>query len=193
MSETTTSTGLGALSAEELARRARAGSSDAFGALVDRYAPRVLRYLRQRVRGDHDAEDLRQETFVRVYENLHRYDPSRPFSPWLFTIASRLAVSHLRSERPSAGHEALAFVPSGARPDEIAIKRERDRAVWPLAARVLSDRQHRAIRLRYAEDLPIKQIAERMGLTRTHVKVLLHRARKRLLAAGLGKNPAAND
>jgi RNA polymerase sigma-70 factor (ECF subfamily) len=181
------------LSAEELARRARAGSSDAFGELVDRYAPRVLRYLRQRVRGDHDAEDLRQETFVRVYENLHRYDPSRPFSAWLFTIAARLAVSHLRASRPNAGAEPLAYVADGERPDNIAAERERCEAIWPLAQQVLSEKQHRALRLRYADDLPIKAVAKQMGLTKTHVKVLLHRARKRLLAAETGRDAAGSE
>ena len=84
------------VSDEELARRARGGCHQSFGELMKRFQVRLLRFLQRRLRSTADAEDLLQETFVRAYQRLERYDETRPFGTWLFTIAHRLAVSHHR-------------------------------------------------------------------------------------------------
>ena len=90
---------LSAISAEELARRAQAGSSACFDALVQRFARRVWRYLRGRGLSDHDADDVAQETFIKAFRYLNRYDAKQRFAPWLFTIATRGAVSFYRSRK----------------------------------------------------------------------------------------------
>ena len=86
---------------EELARRAQKGSDDAFTELVLRYGGRLYAFLIQKNISSHDAEDLVQETFIKVYKNLHHYRSQSKFSPWIYTIATRLAVSWFRS-RPRA-------------------------------------------------------------------------------------------
>ena len=83
---------------EQLACRAQAGCAAALEALVRRYDAPLKRYLRRRL-GAHDAEDVAQETLLKAMRNLHRYDPGRPFSAWLYTIAMRLAISLLRGRR----------------------------------------------------------------------------------------------
>jgi len=87
------------IGAEELACQARQGSSAAFAELVDRFGGRLLMYLRHKTGNWHDAEDLVQETFVRAYQNLDRFREVQRFSTWVFTIASRLAISHYRKRR----------------------------------------------------------------------------------------------
>ena len=84
---------------EELAAQAAAGSRSAFEELVSRYSLRLFHFLRSCSRSDEDVEDLTQETFLRAYRNIGRYDPQRRFSTWLYTMAIRLSISRQRSQR----------------------------------------------------------------------------------------------
>ncbi len=177
-----TSSGRGGRSDEQLAAAAADGSVSSFEALVDRLGPRLLRYLTGRVRDAHAAEDLVQETFLRAYRHLDRYDPSRSFSTWLFTIATRLAISHWRAKRAHVPADAVdPPAPAEDGPAEIAGRRERDRGLWATARRLLSDDQYTALWFRYAEDMPVRDVAEVMGKSLSNAKVLLHRAHKRML------------
>ncbi len=175
---------LSSQSAEALARKAQAGSSAAFEELVGRFGLPVLRYLRGKAGNNHDAEDLRQETFLRAYKNLHRYDPDRSFSPWLFTIAARLAVTHMRSRREAPLINALEIPSSSPGPREVSAGRDLKSTVWSAAAGTLPASQYEALWLRYGRDMPVKDVARMMGITGTHARVLLHRARKRLVMTG---------
>ena len=83
----------------DLVRRALTGDQRACRDLVLRYQRPVFSVLMRVVRRAEDAEDLTQETFVRMFRALDRYDPERPFTAWLFTIATRLAIDHLRRRR----------------------------------------------------------------------------------------------
>ncbi|WP_437203715.1 RNA polymerase sigma factor [Planctomicrobium sp. SH664] len=75
------------------------GDQLAFGQLVQRYERRLMRVLLRFVTDLDLAEDLAQETFLRVYERLDQFDPSRRFSPWLFRIAVNLALDHHRRRK----------------------------------------------------------------------------------------------
>src|SRR5215467_3024278 len=81
---------------EQLARAARGGDLDAFEALVRRYQRRVYGLAYQHLRDPDEAQDLAQEVFVRLFRNLHRYDPVRPFEPWFWRLAVNVAVSYRR-------------------------------------------------------------------------------------------------
>lgn len=169
-------------STEQLAAQAAAGCSASFEALVDRLGPRLLRYLRRRVGDMHAAEDLLQDTFLKAYRNLHRYDPTRSFATWLFTIATRLATSFWRSRRAGASIEGLDPAdPADSDPLEAVARQEQHARLWARASRVLSDSQFTALWLRYAEEMAVREIAEVMGRSVTSVKVLLHRACRRLM------------
>ena len=185
------------LSDEELACKAQAGDSSAFEMLVRRHRDRVLRHLSQRTRHEQDAEDLTQETFLKACKNLHRYDPQRPFSAWLFTIAARLAISHGRTRRKAAGTWNLEVASGGQDPQAIIAQHEAVGNLWSLARRQLSQKQYRAIYLRCSREMAVKEIAKEMKITPIHVKVLLHRARKRLLKCEAtrehGLKPSGSD
>jgi len=168
------------VSAEQLARECQAGCREAYAALVERYQDRLFSFLLQLTGKHHDAEDLAQEAFLRAYQNIHRFNPNRSFTTWLFTIAKRAAASHLRSQRRSEDvAEQTDAVASGADPAETASQEDEAASVWALARR-LKPKYSQVLWLRYAEGFSVAETARIMGLTQLHVKVLLHRARSQL-------------
>jgi RNA polymerase sigma-70 factor (ECF subfamily) len=172
------------MSERELLSEAERGSSASFGVVAERYRGRLLRFLATRKLPPADAEDVAQETFARAYARLDRYDGSRPFAAWLFAIAARLAATHWRRRRAEVA--AGAFEPSdraAGDPAAEAARADERTHLWAEAREQLSQRQYTALWLRYAEEQPVKQVAKAMRLTAIHVKVLLHRARRRLLAS----------
>ena len=82
-----------------LVHAARNGDHDAFGTLVVRYERRVLKVIRRFVPDLELATDLVQESFVRAFERMDQFDPSRRFGPWLFRLAVNLTYDHLRKVR----------------------------------------------------------------------------------------------
>ena len=172
------------LDERELLAEVQRGCRGSFGVLAERYRHRLLRYLAARKLPPAEAEDLAQETLARAFARIGTYDRTRPFSAWLFGIAARVAASHWRARRPRvAAGELDPSAPAGSDPAlRVARADERSR-LWTQARRVLSPNQYTALRLRYAEEKSIKQVARSMRMTAIHVRVLLHRARKRLLTS----------
>jgi RNA polymerase sigma-70 factor (ECF subfamily) len=168
---------------EELAVQAAAGSRPAFEELVSRYSLRLFHFLRSRSGSDEDVEDLVQETFLKAYRNIVRYDPQRKFSTWLFTVAVRLSISRHRSQ----GAKPLPLDSEGPEhpspgPQEALIRKEETRKagnIW-LLARTLRPSEYEVLWLRYAEELPMKDIARAMKKSLVGVRVLLHRSRLKL-------------
>jgi len=166
---------------EQLACRAQRGCSASFEELVRRFQVPLLGFLRRRF-ANADAEDLAQETFLRAYQNLHRYRTSWRFSTWLFTIARRVGLNVRRKPHPKADSEAIESVRDDApSPGQLADREESRRALWDLAASVLSERQYTALWLHYVEQMPIKEIARVVGRSRVAVKTMLFRARRKML------------
>src|SRR5690349_15504023 len=112
------------------------GEERAFQVLVERYQTRLLNFIYRTIGDRERAEDLVQEVFIRVYRHLHRFDRSKKFSTWAYTIASNLAKNELRnrSRSPlvlfqamrSASEEddrPLQFEDSSSRPDDMYRKR----------------------------------------------------------------------
>jgi RNA polymerase sigma-70 factor (ECF subfamily) len=162
------------LSADELARRSQQGCRRSFAELVQRYGISLFRFLRYKTNNIQDAEDLVQESFVRAYENIHRYKDSWKFSTWLFTIAARLASSHFRKSR---SFQTVVDIESPAsEPPQMVVDRETKQGLWALA-RGLSENQYQALWLKYGQGLSIKEIATVLRKSQVNVKVILYRAR----------------
>jgi RNA polymerase sigma-70 factor (ECF subfamily) len=164
-----------ALSAEELAVRARDGSRGSFDELVVRYRPRLVAFLAHRLADAADAEDVAQETFVRAFDHLDRYDPARPFSTWLFAIGKNVAANHAiaRTRRTAHEHEGRAVAS--------AVDESAANDLWQRAAAVLRPDTYRILWLRYAQGLTVREIAADLGRSAVAIKVMLFRARRRLL------------
>ena len=168
---------------EELAAQTAAGSRAAFEALVSRYSPRLFYFLRSRSGSDEDIEDLMQETFLRAFRNIDRYDPKWNFSTWLYTMAVRLAISRHRSKKadPLPLDPELTECPSPGPQDRLIFEEETQerKNVWNLA-RTLKPGEYQALWLRYAEGLPVKDIAKAMNKSQIGIRTLLHRSRLKL-------------
>jgi RNA polymerase sigma-70 factor (ECF subfamily) len=176
---------------EELARRARRGSTACFEELVRRYQVPLLRMI-QRKLARADAEDVLQETFLRAFERLDQYSERWPFRTWIFTIAWRQAISRLRSARPAAPSAPLDYAPAAAPgPAELVSRSDQRQRLWDVAREHLTHEQFAAVWLFYVEDMPAPQIASTLGRSWVSVKTMLHRARKTLapFLAGLAPTP----
>jgi RNA polymerase sigma-70 factor (ECF subfamily) len=168
---------LPSISDEELARETQAGSLGAFELLVFRYEHRVLAFVNQFCRNPADARDLTQDTFVKAFQSIDQFDSHRAFAPWLFTIARRKCIDRHRSA-PADADPVLPNLTDDADPSVLAARREDGQDLWRLARQRLSLNQFQALWLHYAEDMDVAQIAQALGKTRVHIKVILFRARQ---------------
>ena len=165
------------------------GEERAFGELVDRYQTRLLNFIYRTI-GDRDrAEDLVQEVFIRVYRHLHRFDRSKKFSTWAYTIASNLAKNELRnrSRNPLVLFQTmqgasddddrpLQFEDSTSRPDDMYRKRHLRELVEDTVAK-LPEHHRQVFVLRELEGKSYEEIAEITDCNLGTVKSRLNRAR----------------
>jgi RNA polymerase sigma-70 factor (ECF subfamily) len=163
-------------------RQVLGGDSDAFSRIVGVYHARVFGFLQQMTRHRQDAEDLTQQTFLKAFQNLARLDVSRPLIHWLLKIARNNALNHFRSAKPF--EPVPEHLPAVAlSPDQSAETQDAQADLWEKARAVLPSRQFEILWLRYGEDFSVKETAQIVGLTQTHVKILVFRARNTLLKA----------
>ena len=167
----------------------RAGDPQACGPLVDRYQTRLLNFINRTIGDRERAEDLVQEVFIRVFRHLHRFDQTKKFSTWIYTIASNLAKNELRnrSRNPlvlfqtikknwEADHRPLQFEDTTARPDDLYRKRFLKDAVDQCVQR-LPEHHREVFVLRELEGKSYQEIAEITGCNLGTVKSRLNRAR----------------
>ncbi|WP_419942559.1 sigma-70 family RNA polymerase sigma factor [Candidatus Palauibacter sp.] len=185
---------LRALEDTELVTHYLNGERFAFTEIADRYQDRLLNFICRTI-GDRDrAEDLVQETFVRVYRHLHRFDPTRKFSTWIYTIASNLAKNELRNRARNplvlfhsikrnweADHRPLEFEDNAYRPDDLFRKR-RVREQVESAVTELPEHHRVVFVLRELEGKTYEEISEITGVTLGTVKSRLNRARNKFAA-----------
>lgn len=180
---------LGACTDSELAAEFLAGEPRAFDELVARYQDRLLNFIYRTI-GDRDrAEDLVQETFVRVYRHLHRFDQTKKFSTWIYTISGNLAKNELRnrSRNPlvlfqaikknwDTDHRPLEWEDNSYRPDDLFRKRHLKETVeWAVAK--LPEHHRMVFVLRELQGKTYEEIAEITGVNLGTVKSRLNRAR----------------
>jgi len=170
------------------------GDARGFTALVVRYQTRLLNFIYRTIGDRERAEDLVQEAFVRVHRHLHRFDQSKKFSTWIYTIASNLAKNELRnrSRNPlvlfqtikkqwEADHRPLQFEDPSSRPDDLYRKRHLRELVEGSVAQL--PEHHRVVFvLRELEGKSYEEIAEITGCNLGTVKSRLNRARNNFAA-----------
>jgi len=174
----------------------RGGDPTAFDALFRRWAGPMLRYLERMVRDAASAEDLLQETFLRVFRARDRYQPEARFSTWLYTIATNLALNELRRPRRRAPHRStnegesdelpLALEGHEPRADDVTDAR-RASADLERELAALPERQRTALVLSAVEGLSYAEVAVSLETTEKSVKALVHRARATLAAKFKGR------
>ena len=170
------------------------GEERAFAELVERYQTRLLNFIYRTIGDREKAEDLVQEVFIRVYRHLHRFDASKKFSTWIYTIASNLAKNELRnrSRNPLVFFQAikkswqdeerpLQFEDSTTRPDDLYRKRHL-RELVEASVDQLPEHHRQVFVLRELEGKSYEEIAEITGCNLGTVKSRLNRARNSFAA-----------
>jgi len=165
----------------ELARLAADGDREAAGVLIERYQRDVRRFLRRLTGRDELADDLTQDTFVRLLNYIDRYDPKYPMRTWLLTIARRLLINKARREaRVTLSDQFDSQRSAEPTPDHAAAEADERsvlRAQLDAALVQLSEPQREAIVLFHQQELSVQETAEVMGLPVGTVKSHLHRGR----------------
>lgn len=161
----------------------RAGDAEAFDQLFERWAAPLLRYLERMVGDVGTAEELVQESFLRVHGARDRYEPRARFSTFLYRIATNLALNELKRPRRRAPHapaDVVLLRSSEPGPDQRLAAR-RSHAELAAALDGLPERQRIALWLTAAEGCSQREVAEVLETSEQSVKALVHRARTSLL------------
>lgn len=168
--------------------QAQQGNDEAFTKLVEEHQTHVYNLCYRMLGEPEAAEDAAQETFLRAYQNLHRYDRNRSFATWLLSIGAHYCIDRLRRRKLSVfsideeNEDGTSFeIRDAAAPDPEAesVKREaRDRL--HVLLKDLDETDRAAIVLRYWYDCSEIEIADSLKLTVSAVKSRLHRARRAL-------------
>jgi RNA polymerase sigma-70 factor (ECF subfamily) len=174
----------------QLVARARSGDERAFRALVSKYERAVFSICLRMVRNRDEATDLSQESFIKVFASLDRYNAEFAFSSWLFKITSNLCIDFLRRRRvPTFGMDDPVdgekgemhrqYESTDPTPEEAFSCGEKMRRLEAGIA-ALPDHYRIILLLRHQEDLSYEEIADALSIPLGTVKARIHRAREML-------------
>ncbi|KZE67551.1 RNA polymerase subunit sigma [Fictibacillus phosphorivorans] len=166
------------------------GDQEAFEGIVDLFKDKIYRHCFRMVGNGHEAEDLAQETFLRAYRNISKYNNEYKFSTWIFRIATNLCIDRLRKKKPDYYLDAEVPGTDGANmysqlsteeplPEEVVTENEQ----WnELQAEImkLPEKYRTAILLKYVDDLSLEEISQIMDIPVPTVKTRIHRGREAL-------------
>jgi RNA polymerase sigma-70 factor (ECF subfamily) len=168
---------------EDSITRLKTGDTDALGEVMQHYQHRLYRFLLRLAQDPFAADDLFQQTWLRVMEKIGRYDARRHFDPWLFSVARNLAIDHLRQRR---GVSLDAPDESGAAPVDRLAAGEQDPlervleyergAILAAAVAELPLIHREVLTLRFEDEMKLEEIAEVVGIPLSTVKSRLLRA-----------------
>jgi RNA polymerase sigma factor (sigma-70 family) len=155
------------------------GDTAAYAFLVDRYKDMVYSISLKILRNNDEAQDIAQDCFIKAYQQLHKFEGKSKFSTWLYTIVYRASITRLKEKRV----ETVALVDemeiADYLPGQLELLQSKQIKQYVRAAiDKLPEIDALLITLYYINDLPIKEIEEITGLSKTNVKIKLFRARK---------------
>jgi RNA polymerase sigma-70 factor (ECF subfamily) len=174
----------------ELVNAARGGDEQAIRDLLGRYRTAVFNLAFRILRNEEDATDAAQETFIRVFRALDRFDERQRFKPWILRIASNYCIDQIRKRdwrtvsfdtpiETEDGTLEMELAGPGPQPDEV-LERKEQRMVIEQAIDSLPPDYRMAIVLRHTEGLSYEEIADVLGVPLGTVKARIHRARSAL-------------
>jgi RNA polymerase sigma-70 factor (ECF subfamily) len=188
------------LTDRQLVARAQAGERAAFETLVHRYDRDVLRLILNVLRSPEDARDVYQESFLKIYRNLHRFRLESSFYTWIYRIVTNACLDHLRKRRcrPEDQAPEVAFGPrdegqavdffdcqqerrADANPEQCVLGEEIGRQIESAMAS-LSPRERIIFEMKHHQGLKLRVIGQALGATEETVKNSLFRATRKLRA-----------
>jgi RNA polymerase sigma-70 factor, ECF subfamily len=162
----------------ELARAvalAQAGDTEGYRYLYVRFADNIFSFVRKIVCDDHDAEDVTQQVFAKLFSSIGRYETQKvPFSAWILRVARNAAIDHMRRDRLIPTDDVC-----GGDHDFAEIGHDRRRMLTD-ALRLLPRDQREVVMLRHLVGLTPGEIASRMGKSESAIHGLHHRGRRSL-------------
>jgi RNA polymerase sigma-70 factor, ECF subfamily len=182
------------VSDHELVARAQQGSEKAYRELLGRYQRPVFSIIYRMIRDREQAEDLAQETFVRVFNHIDRYDPRYKFSSWIFKIATNLTIDWIRRKelntvsidgsRNAVTAEqieatSITIASPDENPEELLEAKQLGEEIEEAIGK-LRPEYRAAILLRHVEGREYQEIAEILSLPLGTVKTYIHRGRNEL-------------
>lgn len=159
------------------------GDEDAFTDLVEHFQTHVYNLCYRMLGSPQEAEDAAQESFIRAYRYIHRYDPNRSFATWLLSIAAHYCIDQQRKRKYLAVDldEIIEFgiTDDSPLPEHVVTSNEQcDQVQKQLAKLPAKDRM--VLILRYWHEMSEKEISETLDISTSAVKSRLHRARKHM-------------
>ncbi len=179
----------------QLVEQTLAGNTTCYTTLFERYRRQIYAATLGKCGDEQDAGDIIQETYVKAYFNLPRYNPEYTFGQWIYTIARNLCIDFARRKR-SAGstvsiddtHGSEINPPCDApNPEERIISRQRSRLLDSLM-KELPMHYRTMIELRFVAEYSYEEIAEKLEMPLGTVKTQIHRAREKLCALIMARN-----
>ena len=165
----------------QLVQLALGGDDTAFEYLFNRYRDAILRLLAQRAGSADDAEDLLQETFIKVYLNINRYDSEYTFGQWVYTIARNTFIDFTRKSRSDLPIDERFSSPATTAPTpEESIINSQQRNQIDHYLEQLPEQYNDLFKLRFLDEYSYEEIAEKLHLPMGTVKTRIHRARERM-------------
>lgn len=173
-----------------LVREAMGGSEHSYEKLVSKYQRALHFHIRKMVKNHEQIEDLVQETFVKAFENLNRYNTDYAFSTWLYRIATNHTIDYLRKKKlqtlsidepvkTKSGEMEMQLPDETARTDRDIIRKQRQRMVRE-AIKGLPKKYRKVIQLRHMEEKSYQEISEVLDKPLGTVKAHIFRAREML-------------
>lgn len=166
-----------------LAGRVLKGDLDAYGALIQEHQASVFNVCYRITGNRQEAEDLTQEAFIRAFRKLSRYDPSRPFGPWMRKLAANLCYNHLKKaglQRVPLEDEKDQHQGNPSSNPENLLEMSQEHRVLYQALWKLPDNQRIALELRHFQGLSYQDMAETLNLPLNTVRSHLYRGRQKL-------------
>lgn len=168
---------------------ARKGNQDAFAELVELYKDKIFHLAYRMLNNRHEAEDIVQETFLRVYRNFERYDENQKFSTWLYRIATNLCIDRLRKRKPSYSLDAelndqegsadgYMLIPGDERTPETEYLLSETQLTIHQAIDNLPAKYKTVMMLRYLNEMSLQEISDILNMPVTTVKTRVHRGRE---------------
>lgn len=169
----------------QLVQTIRAGDTDAFETLVRRKTTKVYALCYRVIGNAEDAKDISQLVFLKLWENLEKYDPSYAFDTWLYRMVTNVAIDFMRNKqsRDNAVNSNLRLVKTSADPEQtVIVQRKEVEHLFNEIATVLSPKQKTIFIMNQMEDLPSAEIAKILGCRESTVRNHLFNARKLMQA-----------
>ncbi|CAH0122662.1 RNA polymerase sigma factor FliA [Paenibacillus sp. CECT 9249] len=171
-----------------LALLARKGDQRAFAEIVDLFKDKIFHLAYRMLNNRHEAEDVVQDTFLRVFKNLDRYDEHQKFSTWIYRIGTNLCIDRLRKRKPTysldaemndqEGIDGYSMIPSDdVTPESELIVSETQQLIRD-AIDTLPAKYKSVMILRYLQDLSLQEISDVLDMPVTTIKTRVHRGRE---------------